>query len=60
MNNIISKFESWADKYQEFRSENDRNLFNSRMYRFIVALELSGKDKEANECKRIYNKLFTQ
>jgi hypothetical protein len=56
---IIQLFDDWCKKYEKGNGE-VKDQIHQRMYGFIIALELSGKNLEAKKCKAIYAKLTGQ
>lgn len=58
MNLIIKHFEEYVDRYNKnYNHEISRKNIESHMQGYIISLELSGKNIEANICKELFEKL---
>lgn len=56
-NLIVQQFQNWIGVYKETTDSNDRRAMHQRMVGFIIALELSGKNIDAQSCKDLYEKV---
>ena len=54
---IGNRFEKWEERYRSETNETEKKLLEQKMIGFITALELAGKNVEANKCKQIFDKL---
>lgn len=56
-NSITKLFKEWIDVYQKTTEPERKELYHQKMVGFVIGLELSGNNINANECKKMFEKI---